>query len=183
LVVLAVAGCGSGASPGTKEAGAASSSCLDAAGPGSLCETLVSHFTRCTETATSREHLHEDCRATWGDFSSRANGCFVKRLAECLSGPCESVNSERCFREATVAADPDSFDAASGKACREDGECAGVADGWMERCTGRFAACSADGDLCSSAVSLQRRFRKEVDACLAEECGSLEDCVYTAMGH
>lgn len=175
--------CGSGAPAGAKEADSTSSSCLDSAGPSSLCETLVGHFTRCTETTTSKQHLNEDCRATWGDFSSRANGCFVQRLADCLSGPCESVNSERCFWEATVASDPESFDAASGKACRESGDCDGVADGWMAQCTQRFEACSADGDLCSSAVSLQRRFRGDVDACLAEECGSLEDCVYAAMGH
>lgn len=181
----ALVSCGSGSAGGAaqKAPSGGGGACLDQAAKGSLCETLVSHFTRCTETSTSKQHLTEDCQATWGGFSERVNGCFVQKLGECLSGPCDSVDAERCFWAATVASDPDSFDATSRKACLESGQCDGVPDGWMGRCAQRFDECSADADLCATAVSLQRRFRGEVDGCLAEECGTLEDCVYAAMGN
>lgn len=184
VVGLIAAGCGSsgaaGTQTGTRPGG---ESCLDAASSGSLCDTLVDHFARCAAGGVSREHLIEDCRATWGDYSDRANGCFLSELSGCMGGPCEGVDAERCFREATVASDPDSFDARTGAACASDGDCDGRDDGWMGRCVDKLEGCSKTGDLCATAVSLKRPFRGQVDGCLEEGCATLEDCIYAAMGH
>lgn len=180
----ALGACGSGsASSSAPRASAGGGACLDATADGALCETLVSYFARCTASKGSTRELGEDCRATWGHFASRANGCFVERLGECLGGPCESVDTERCFREATVASDPESFDASSGEACTAEGDCDGVTDGWMGRCVQRFDDCSVESDLCATAVSLTRPYRSEVEGCFEQECGALADCVYAVTGH
>lgn len=187
LVVLGVSlvSCGSGASSGegAQQANAGDGTCLDTTSSDSLCDTLVEHFARCTPGETTRAHLVEDCRATWGGFSERTNGCFLEQLAECMEGPCETVDAERCFREATVASDPDSFDESSRAACTSSGECDGLGDGWMGRCVQRLEECSEGGDLCATAVSLKRPFRGQVESCFDEECSAIEDCIYAAMGH
>ncbi len=123
----------------------------------------------------------DDCRNTWSGFSTRANACFTERLASCLSAPCGEVDTERCFREATVASDPESF-ASGAKSCIDEGACKGDPGGWLASCEKRFDECGAFEDVCKTAVSLQRQHRKDVDACLTGGCDSLEDCVYRALG-
>jgi hypothetical protein len=184
LLGLSLGSCGGGSAGAgdARSSGAEEGECLDASGP-SLCDALVGHFSRCGGADAERQHLEEDCLATWGDFSGRANGCFVKQLTECLAGPCEAADSERCFREATVAADPGSFDRQAAAACTSKGECQGLSDGWVGRCVQRFDQCSADRFLCSTAASLKRGYRQNLETCFSRDCGTLEDCVYSAMGY
>jgi hypothetical protein len=184
----AAIGCGSGSAvtePG--HGGVASSAnaggqCVDAPPKQELCDILVGHFSRCTKTNMPAQHLVDDCRNTWSGFTTRANACFTEQLSECLAAaPCEQVDTERCFREATVASDPDSFAQAPDR-CIGQGDCQGDAGSWLSRCEARFGECGAFEDVCKTALSLQRRYRSEVDACLSGGCDALEDCVYRALG-
>lgn len=176
-------GCGSGSAAAGSARQATQDQCLDATASGSLCEALVSYVMRCTSPDNPRQELGQDCRSTWGHFAERANGCFVDRLNECLSGPCDAVDAEQCFRQATVASDPDSFDASASEACTVRGECSGAAEGWMARCVQRFEACGIQSESCATAVSLKRRYRAEAEGCFDEDCEVLEDCVYAVTGY
>lgn len=180
---LVFGGCGSGSATSGSVRQAAEDNCLDATASGSLCEALVGYVVRCTSPQNSREELGQDCRSTWGHFADRANGCFVGRLDECLRGSCDSVDAERCFRQATVASDPESFDASSSEACTARGDCSGAADGWMARCVQRFEDCGLQSESCATAVSLKRPYRNEAESCFDQECGALEDCVYAVTGY
>ena len=183
LVGLVFGGCGSASAPAGSARQAGQDNCLDAATSGSLCEALVGYVLRCTSPQNSREELGQDCRSTWGHFAERANGCFVERLDECLRGPCDSVDAEHCFRQATVASDPESFDASSSEACTVRGDCNGAAGGWMARCVQRFEECGLQSESCDTAVSLKRPYRSEAESCFDQECSALEDCVYAVTGY
>jgi hypothetical protein len=184
--VVAV-GCGGGSAASAPEHGGGASDassgaqCVDAPPKNDLCDILVGYFSRCAKTSMPSEYLVDDCRNTWSGFTTRANACFTEQLSKCLAAPCEQVDTERCFREATVASDPESFSQAPDQ-CIDQGDCQGNAGAWLSRCEKRFGECGAFEDVCKTALSLQRRYRTEVDACLSGGCDALEDCVYRALG-